>query len=226
MSASAGPAVAELVAVHRVFRREFAVLPALVRGVADGDAERAAVVARHARMILRGLRSHDDGEDGALWPPLLERAPGAAALLDRLRIQHEAIATLAERLEALLDAWDPGRSAEARERVAAAAGALHPMLAAHLDVEDAQVLPLVETYLTGPEWESVARPSRGVIPRQQTPLMFGAMLEEATEAERELLLAPVPLPVRFLLRTVGARKYRQYAAELRAEADPTGAAAD
>ena len=34
MSTSDGPAVAEIVAVHRVFRREFAVLPALVRGVA------------------------------------------------------------------------------------------------------------------------------------------------------------------------------------------------
>ncbi len=224
MSASAGPAVAELVAVHRVFRREFAVLPALVRGVGGGDAERAAVVARHARMILAGLRSHDDGEDGALWPPLLERAPDAAALLDRLRIQHTAISALVESIEDLLDGWDPGGSAEAGERVATAAGGLYPMLAAHLDAEDTQVLPLVEAYLTGPEWEAVARPSRGVIPRQQTPLMFGAMLEEATEAERELLLAPVPLPVRFLLRTVGARKYRQYAAELRAENDPTEAA--
>jgi hemerythrin-like domain-containing protein len=220
MSATDGPAVAEIVAVHRVSRREFAVLPALVRGVADSDADRAAVVARHARMMLRGLRTHDNGEDGALWPPLLNRAPEAAGLLARLRAQHEAIAVLVEHLHTLLDAWDPGGSAEAREPVASAASALYPLLAMHLDAEDAQVLPLVEAHLTGAEWDAVTRPSRGVIPRQQTPLMFGAVLEEATDAERELLLAPVPLPLRFLLRTVGARKYRQYAAELRAESPP------
>src|ERR1700712_4561651 len=103
MSAPVGPAVAEIVAVHRVFRREFAVLPALVRGVADGDAERAAVVGRHARMILAGLRSPDRGEDGALWPPLLERAPAAAPLLARLRAQHEAIALLGAELACLVD---------------------------------------------------------------------------------------------------------------------------
>jgi hemerythrin-like domain-containing protein len=217
LSATAGPAVAEIVAVHRVFRREFAVLPALVRGVADGDAARAAVVARHARMILRGLRTHDRGEDGALWPPLLDRAPQAGVLLTRLRAQHEAIAVLVDHLQPLLDAWDPGGAAAAREPVAAAASALYPILVTHLDAEDAQVLPLVEAHFTEAEWDAVARPSRGVIPRQQTPLMFGAVLEEATDAERELLLAPVPLPIRFLLRTVGARKYRQYAAELRAE---------
>ena len=45
--------------------------------------------------------------------------------------------------------------------------------------------------------------------KAQLPLMFGALLEEATPEERKLMLALVPFPVRVLLRTVFAWQYRR-----------------
>ena len=65
--------VHDMVIVHRAFRRELAVIPRLVRAVPAGDTRRAAVVARHARLVLQGLHLHHTGEDELLWPKLLER---------------------------------------------------------------------------------------------------------------------------------------------------------
>ena len=50
--------VSDMYTVHRVFRREFGLLPTLVRGVAAGDTARAAVLADHGRRILTGLHYH------------------------------------------------------------------------------------------------------------------------------------------------------------------------
>ena len=46
--------VSDMYVVHRVFRREFVLIPQLVRQVAAGDTARAAVVGEHARLILAG----------------------------------------------------------------------------------------------------------------------------------------------------------------------------
>jgi hypothetical protein len=52
--------------------------------------------------------------------------------------------------------------------------------------------------------------------RAELPLMFGAILEEADPSERAQMMALLPAPVRVLMRTLGARKYRRYIAEVRA----------
>jgi hypothetical protein len=40
-------------------------------------------------------------------------------------------------------------------------------------------------------------------------------LEDATPQERAFMLAPIPLPIKLLLRTIGARQYRRYVKEVR-----------
>ena len=52
--------------------------------------------------------------------------------------------------------------------------------------------------------------------RDQLPIMFGAILEEADPAERAQMLALLPAPIRLLMRTLGARKYRRYITAVRA----------
>ena len=51
--------------------------------------------------------------------------------------------------------------------------------------------------------------------QKQLPIIFGAILEECTPDERRAMLAKVPLPVRLVLRTVGARQYRRYVTRVR-----------
>jgi hypothetical protein len=48
--------------------------------------------------------------------------------------------------------------------------------------------------------------------------MFGMVLEDATPEEREAMIAILPAPVRFLMRTYGAWRYRRYVSSVRGEA--------
>ena len=51
--------------------------------------------------------------------------------------------------------------------------------------------------------------------RKQLPILFGAILEECTPEERRAMLAKLPLPVRLMLRSIGARQYRRYVTRVR-----------
>ncbi len=52
------PLIQQMVVIHRVFRREFGLLPAMIRGVAPDDVERAKIVAEHATGLLRFVHVH------------------------------------------------------------------------------------------------------------------------------------------------------------------------
>ena len=78
----------DMVIVHRMFRRECALLPQLVAAVAGGDLARARTVAGHAREVLDMLHHHHVGEDELLWPRLSARTRFHADLLARMDSQQ------------------------------------------------------------------------------------------------------------------------------------------
>ena len=80
-----------MVVAHRAFRREFRLLPELVRQVAPGDTARAAVLAAHGRMLLIGLHLHHNSEDLLLWPKLLEHRPAELGNVGRQRVVGRAL---------------------------------------------------------------------------------------------------------------------------------------
>src|SRR5689334_6874995 len=95
---AARPNTHDMVVVHRVFRREFRLMPALVRSVTPGDLGRAKTVANHATELTVALHHHHTGEDELLWPRLRERVDLGnvldADLIDRMEAAHHEIATL------------------------------------------------------------------------------------------------------------------------------------
>ena len=83
----------DMVVVHDSIRRQFGQAPALVRGVAPGDTDRAAVVADHLDLLGALLHHHHVGEDRLLWPVLQPRVPAdVAATVARMESQHDGIA--------------------------------------------------------------------------------------------------------------------------------------
>jgi hemerythrin-like domain-containing protein len=215
VTAGAKPDINEMRVIHRVFRRELSALPGLLRRTPDGDAARAQVVGRHAQFILTGLHLHHTGEDENLWPLLLERAAPSTELITTMQAQHERVHEYVERAQQQLDAWRRTPSSAAGEELAATVEQLNQALFEHLDQEEREILPLAEQYVTVEEWAKLGEHGRDSMTREELPIMFGAILEEADPQERASMIALLPPPIRLLMRTLGAWKYRRYISEVR-----------
>ena len=207
--------VHDMVVAHRAFRREFRLIPELVRSVRAGDTARAAVIAGHGRMVLTGLHLHHTSEDLLLWPKLLQRCPPDAALVERMEAQHERVHDAIERIGPALDRWEAEARPAVTEEVASAFDGLHAALVEHLDEEEREILPLAARHLSQREWDELGEHGVEGMRKKDLPIMFGAVAEEATPEERAALFAVVPLPVRLLLKTVFARQYRRYVSRVR-----------
>lgn len=207
--------VRDMYVVHRVFRREFALVPDLIRQVAPGDIRRAAVVAGHARLILVGLDLHHTGEDALLWPKLLDRDPPHTDLIHRMEGQHHRVEELIAELTDALPRWEAEVRPAVSEEVASTFDALRVALFEHLADEEEHILPIAARCVTQQEWNELGEHGVAKMDRSQVPLMFGAMLEEATPEERTLMLGLVPPPVRLLVRTVFAWQYRRHVKKIR-----------
>ena len=207
--------VRDMYVVHRVFRREFTLIPRLVRAVRPGDTARARVVAGHARLVLAGLDMHHTGEDALLWPKLLERAAPSADLVHRMEAQHHRVEELIAELGEALPRWEAEARPAVTEEVASTFDALRVALLEHLDDEERQILPLAERHITPQEWAGLGEHGMAKVKKSDLPVLFGSMLEEATPDERTLMLGLVPAPVRLLLRTVFAWQYRRYITRVR-----------
>lgn len=207
--------VHDMVVVHRAFRRELALAPRLVREVAPGDVARAAVIAKHIRLALTGLHLHHTGEDVLLWPKLLDRAAPSADLIHRMEEQHHRVESVVDRLPEALDRWE----AEARRAIGAELAAtideLREALIEHLDDEELHILPLAARHLTPTEWAALGQHGTSEMDKADLPILFGMVLEDATPQERVMMLGGLPMPVRLLLRTVGAWQYRRYVRRVR-----------
>jgi hypothetical protein len=165
--------------------------------------------------MLDALHVHHVGEDENLWPLLLERAAPSAELIHTMQAQHERVHVGVDQCQELLGHWRTDPDLSLGEQLASALGELHEALVEHLDQEERDILPLAEQYVSVAEWAKLGEHGRGSMSRDQLPIMFGAILEDAEPAERADMLAQVPGPVRLILRTVGARQYRRYISRVR-----------
>jgi Hemerythrin HHE cation binding domain len=90
----------DMFVVHAMFRREFGLMPGLVRAVAAGDSARAALVADHVALMSEGLAAHHQGEDdhprscGNAAPPG-EFAPLVAVMESQHHAIHDRLAQVA-----------------------------------------------------------------------------------------------------------------------------------
>ncbi|HEY5788846.1 MAG TPA: hemerythrin domain-containing protein [Microlunatus sp.] len=207
--------VHDMVVVHRAFRRELALTPPIVRAVAPGDVARAAVIGAHIRLALTGLHLHHTGEDELLWPKLLERAAPSADLVHRMEEQHHRVEDVMGRLPDALDRWETEARPAVGEEVAATIDELREALIEHLDDEELYILPLAARNLSPTEWAALGHHGTSEMDKADLPILFGMVLEDATSEERVMMLSALPLPVRLLLRTVGAWQYRRYVRRVR-----------
>ena len=198
----------EMVMVHRVFRREFRLAPGLIRGVADGDRQRAGVVGGHLNALSTSLHHHHEGEDELLWPVLVGRVGLRADLVHRMDAQHARLQVLLDEIDDVTPRWCRTATSTDRDRLADLVAQASAALDEHLADEEAELLPLVEEYMTPAEWHALAERGQRALPKNAQVLVFlGAILEEATEQEAAMFLRQLPMPVRLIWRLVGDRVY-------------------
>ncbi|MFJ9025231.1 hemerythrin domain-containing protein [Streptomyces sp. NPDC102259] len=207
-----------MIVVHRIFRRESALLPRLVRAVPDGGTARATKVAQHLREYLAGLHSHHSLEDELVWPLLRDRAVDDE-LVGRMEEQHRRIDESLVAVTEWIPAWEQAADHIAGEELALALDEHRTALLEHLDDEERLVLPLIAEHLTVAEWDLVGRRGLERIPKDKLLLALGAILEEATPPERAYFLGRAPLVGRLLWKAVGRRRYATACRAMRAPLD-------
>jgi hemerythrin-like domain-containing protein len=212
------PLIQQMVVIHRVFRREFGLLPALIRGVAADDLERAKDVADHAAGLLRFVHIHHSGEDELLWPVLLGRVAVESDLITRMEHQHEHVAALLPHAQEQLPAWAATPSPERGAELASTFEEIALVLSEHLGEEEIEILPLVETYMTVEEWERLGEHARGQLAPPDLMASLAAIVEEADDEERLMFTAALPPPVLSMFVEQAEPAYRDRMRQLRARA--------
>ncbi|MEW2470495.1 hemerythrin domain-containing protein [Streptomyces sp. NPDC046994] len=204
---------------HAALRREFRLLPGLIRSVQPGDTRRAEVVGAHAALMCAVLHGHHEGEGLLLWPRLVERGGAeAAAVVPTMAEQHHTIENHYAQATRLLGGWrSTGRGSEA---LADAFDELTTALEEHMALEEKVILPLAEKHLTAKEWHGLGEHGMEAVPKNVLPLVFGMAMYEGDPEVIKAVLATAPLPVRLLVPVIGRRRYAAHAKRVHGTSTP------
>jgi hemerythrin-like domain-containing protein len=211
----------EMLIIHDVLRREFALMPGLIAAVAVGDRERAALVAEHIDGLTTLLHHHHSGEDANVWPLLLARSSGsAAALTESMHDQHEQLATLLDAVDAELAVWRIDAATTAGKRLVDALDQLLPLLWRHLEDEERDVVPLLEQHVTAAEWDDMVQKGSADADPASLPLGFGMMMYEGDPEIVERALAAMPGNVRPVVAELAAQAFAEHSLAVHGTSTP------
>ena len=206
--------------VHTTFRREFGALPSLVRNVPDGDIQRSLIIADHIDILSIYLYAHHHSEDIHLWPKLLDRGPEVAPIVHLMEGQHENLERLNTEADEATGAWRVHPAAASRESLADVLSQLIRALDEHMRLEEEQILPLAEKYITAAEWHAMAAESGRAIPEEKVPLVFGMTFYEGNPEVIQKTLSELPPEVRTVLQEQGPRAFASHSERVYGTATP------
>jgi hemerythrin-like domain-containing protein len=207
----------DMFVVHDMFRRQFTAIPDLVSDVSGGDRSQVAVVADHVTWMVEFLHAHHEGEDLLVWPRLLDRVPaGIDPLIYTMEAQHLGLAHALDSLGAKAVAWRASCATQERDALSGAATELLGRIAEHLDLEEREVLPLIDTYLTEKEWAEVGGSGLKKMSFGQITVAFGMILDHATPEKVQIMRDTLPRIPWTIFSFIGPRAYVRYAARLHA----------
>jgi hemerythrin-like domain-containing protein len=212
----------EMYMLHRMFRREFSLMPRAVQSAGNGDQEHVETVAGHIVFVTTALHGHHEFEDAQVWPILLER--GAVDIVPHVRHvqeQHEEIERAAAGLDESVTYWRDDATAGARERVSAALDRMLPVLLEHMRFEEENVVPVMEKCITLAEWSQMIQASAAehLLPADM-PLLFGMTMYEGDPEIVDAAIANMPEEIRSIIRQTAARAFAMHAEKIHGTATP------
>ncbi|MFD3457290.1 hemerythrin domain-containing protein [Streptomyces sp. NPDC058691] len=211
--------VRDMYMAHTMLRREFGLLPQLVRDVAPYDTKRSEVVGAHAELLCGMLHFHHEGEDVILWPLLHERGgEEAEAIVPVMEEQHHAIEAAHAQAMRLLPEWRS--AARGGHELAEVFDRLLAALLEHMTMEERRILPLAEKYVTAAEWRQLGEHGTGEMPKKALPLAFGMAMYEGDPEVIKAVLAEAPGPARLIMPFLAPRLYARHAKRVHGTATP------
>ncbi|MEO6713467.1 MAG: hemerythrin domain-containing protein [Mycobacteriales bacterium] len=200
--------------IHRIFRRQFAEVRALVQQAPAAGATRGAV-ADHLGFLLDGLHMHHTTEDDLIWPKLRDRAGVDAPRAQLMAEQHQQIDQSVAEVRAAMSLWRSDPTPSASSTLADRIGEFLVVLEQHLDEEEEAVVPLIDQHLTPAEWEEIGKRGFAKFTPAQRWIATGQLVEVATPEETAMMFGKLPPPVKVLWQLIGKRKYRRYITSVR-----------
>jgi hypothetical protein len=211
----------EMLVVHTMFRREFGLMPELVRGVAAGDQHRMRIVAGHLVGVATALHHHHRAEDEHAWPFLLERgSEDVASIVQLMEIQHANIDELAAEVDVALKAWGEGAATAYRDALADVLERLVPVLDQHMRLEEERAVPLMEKFITAAEWSRMVQAGTAGIDLGDLTLGFGMLMYEGEPEVVDLAIAALPPETHAVIRQRAARAFASHSERVHGTATP------
>jgi hypothetical protein len=207
--------------VHTMFRREFGLMPGLVRAVSAGEKQLTMFVADHVALVSKVLDLHHSGEDKHIWPRLRERGTGEiASIVGVMEEQHGVIHRGLLQVTAAVQSWRDSASAQTRDVLADAVGQFLPVMKEHLALEEERVVPLIEKYITAAEYALLPQEGNAEVPHDKLPTIFGMIMYEADPAVIDTIVAEMPAEIQPIIKDAAAQAYAAYAQQLYGTATP------
>ena len=204
----------DMLAVHDCLRHEFARLPITVKAVAEGDADRAAVVGGHVLFMSEFLHAHHASEDAIVWPLLKERSPEHDALVVEMEEQHAQMHATVDIARAQAEAWIASPGIQERSALHTTLIALEREILHHFALEEQEVLPLIQRDLTAQEWASVGEHSRASFSPEDLAVALGLILDNTSAERGQAILAEMPPEAREGFEQFGRPAYAAYKARI------------
>jgi hemerythrin-like domain-containing protein len=212
----------EMYMLHRMFRREFSLMPRVVQSAGNGGQERVETVAGHIDFVTTALHGHHGFEDAQVWPILRER--GAVDIVPHVRHveeQHKVIERAATEFHESVTYWRDDATAAAREGVSIALDRLLPALLEHMRFEEENVVPVMEKCITLAEWNQLIQASAAEhMAPSDMPLMFGMTMYEGDPEIVDAAISNMPAEIGPTIRRTAAQAFAVHAERIHGTATP------
>jgi Hemerythrin HHE cation binding domain len=209
----------DMLMMHNMFRREFALMPGLVGALVAGEHGRAQIIGDHVQAVIDLLHGHHTHEDEDIWPLLLARCTRAAGLVGLMHGQHQQVATLLHEIYEALSVWRDAVTVESRAALADVLGRLIPALTEHLSAEEDRVVPVMEQYITVAEWHAPVGSELAADPAQFL-LTIGLLMYEGDPHSIDKFIAARPAGARPVIRGLAAKMFADHSQRVHGTATP------
>ena len=200
--------IREYLVVHKTLRT---VLDRFVQATDRLDAPRlAAVVGERWALFSRGLHHHHEEEDTVFFPMIVHADPSTSELIEQLEREHRELVARLDEVDAAIAALEAAADDATKRRVHDAIAAVRDELVPHLDIEDAQLLPAAAASVDGKAWKKASEQALRSTPKQDLPVVAGAMDEVVRSLPRDQWPPAPPIPVRVLLAVSWRKRYQQF----------------